>query len=975
MQNGGVFPPNMASARSGKSFWLLATAIAVVMVLFIVSDAFRALLESQVREMMYERRVRPLIEAAQGDRFRTTEARVVAFPYKPLRRELRSKALRRDVAMLAAATKVGRDDARSTNELHALALAHLSLDDDETAAKTFERALATETRSATIYESIRRGQDSTLLANAAAAFYTTAARRQFDSYFGYALVSADRALGLDPRNSAALFTRALILEKLELWDDAREAWQRVIDGDPDSPWATEAKDHIDARPAPRKTADVLSARIDSALRSKPSPEMASAIQTYARAIANYKNLEIDKAEAGCDAAIAVFERAQSPMRFAASVQKAGCRFYRNDFRGALAIARRALASISGDDHGTRGRLLWVAGLCQIVLGEPRASLASYHAALAEMIATGDADSVSAIENLLAEAYQYLGDTETAVLHRRAALDNAYSSGSAFRISMALSEAGSAALERGETEVAKVIFARFVKTSKKMNNPMVAVDALMCYARLLPAGSARSAAFRDALILARKSNRDIRDRLCATVALREAETERTSDQRLDAAIEFFAKSNSAFSLADALLVRGRLLSVRDPTAAERDFRRGLSVINAELENIADPISRARYLERRQDFFDEIVPLLRNDHAAAFRVADEAHHALLATYRNANKGSREIAASEVPHGTAIIEYFVAGLNIFWWTLGEGALRSGVLSMPAEEIRKQTKSLEQAIAEDRTADARVLLRDFDEQLLRPALAHVGPVSHLVVIPDRFLFRLPFAAFIGADHRHRIASMSIGTDISALHYLDGLRRDAQRRPSNDVGIIAIAQATGHVALPQVVRETDELRRIYGTRAVYAQPHDSVAFIRMLGTHTIAHIASHGFADARTPLHSGLRLGHTGTVTAYELALARFPSTRLVFLGACGSNAAIDKRTAVGNVSTAFLAAGVPAVIGVLWDIEDHDARELAVAFHTALRAGNTPHAALRQAQLRFLQRNPSLAWSGYTMLGASTINEREEP
>lgn len=56
-----------------------------------------------------------------------------------------------------------------------------------------------------------------------------------------ALGAADRALRIDPALGSARFNRALALELLHLNEAAREAWQRYLDVDGGSSWATDAR--------------------------------------------------------------------------------------------------------------------------------------------------------------------------------------------------------------------------------------------------------------------------------------------------------------------------------------------------------------------------------------------------------------------------------------------------------------------------------------------------------------------------------------------------------------------------------------------------------------------------------------------------------------------------------------------------------------------------------------------------------------
>ena len=57
---------------------------------------------------------------------------------------------------------------------------------------------------------------------------------------------ADRAVRANPALPEALFNRALSLESLTLTKEAFRAWQDVVALDSGSPWAAEARVHVDA---------------------------------------------------------------------------------------------------------------------------------------------------------------------------------------------------------------------------------------------------------------------------------------------------------------------------------------------------------------------------------------------------------------------------------------------------------------------------------------------------------------------------------------------------------------------------------------------------------------------------------------------------------------------------------------------------------------------------------------------------------
>lgn len=976
--------------------------------------------------------------------------------YKPVWRASCETRTTRDIdkiaKLLAAASRIATRDPNgliAADGLHVTGIGLLCAGNGAAAISVFEHALRANAHSDDVAVAIGRVDDSSLLADAAAAFETSAMQHHREDHGSAALAASSRALRIDPRNPSALFTRALELERLELREDARIAWKRYLQVDAKSGWSEEARTHLSglpavtyrhasdtvrvlsrstsdlsrvARSAPhelasvmeaegvgnvwaqavlrhdvRSAANVLAAMLAAAdiiasmtddprlqetlntLDDTASSDAASTFRTYARAVAAYKALNVREAERLLDS---VTRRlGDSPAVFAVLIRKSSCRFYQNDFRGALAVANDVLARAPRRYHAVRGQAAWLAGLCQFGLASPQESLASYATALGEFQTMRDAGSIAAVETLLAEEYQHLGDADSALTHRRIALRSAYESGNALRLSMALSEAAAAALDRGNFDEARTVFERLVAVSRDADDAMMAIDAAMSYGRLLATSSAKSSAaavFRDAFAKASaQPEAGVRDRLMATITLRAAEAGVPLQTPLDSAIEFFSTSRNNMSLADCLIVRAQSRAAHEPLVAEDDLRAGLRLIDHEIEGMNDPVQRESYLQRRQAFFDTLVSLLmqhgRTEQARV--VADRAHDTLLATYRQPDSRASTRATMIVPPGTALLEFFIAGEHVFYWITSDSGKLAGTLPVTADRLRRQTHQLADELRETHGDRAATLLRTLDGEMLEPVLSRAGRISRLVIVPDGVLFGVPFAALMSRDGRHRIEQFTVETDVSARHFLGSSDAVHESSACDDVTIIGIGEGfDAEPSLPEVKGETAALRQLYPRADVRTLIRNARELTSIIGRHAIAHIATHGIADQRRPLSSGLRLGRSATATALEVATSQFSATRLVFAATCSSNAAPNRRSGVGNVAVAFLAAGVPAVVGTLWDVDDAEAREMSVGFHAALLGGATPRDALRNSQIAFVNRHrqASYGWASYVLLGAAHINER---
>jgi tetratricopeptide (TPR) repeat protein len=175
-----------------------------------------------------------------------------------------------------------------------------------------------------------KSRDAQIWSDLAAARYAAASQLGRASLYPTALAAADTALRSDPKFPEALFNRALILERLGLMEEAKQAWQRYLEVDPSSPWATEARARLADLP--------VSTRRSQFDRDRPLLEEAAA-RGDASAVHKYVDAHRDRARA--------YAETEYLGRWGDAVQ-------RNDAAGAdrwLSIARgiaNALTELSGD---------------------------------------------------------------------------------------------------------------------------------------------------------------------------------------------------------------------------------------------------------------------------------------------------------------------------------------------------------------------------------------------------------------------------------------------------------------------------------------------------------------------------------------------------------------------------------------------------------------------------------------------------
>jgi tetratricopeptide (TPR) repeat protein len=80
----------------------------------------------------------------------------------------------------------------------------------------------------------------------ASAFFERAEATEQYFDFGTALELLGKALDAQPDNAVALFNRAIIAERMRLYEQSIQDWEHYLRVDPDGEWAAEAQVHLES---------------------------------------------------------------------------------------------------------------------------------------------------------------------------------------------------------------------------------------------------------------------------------------------------------------------------------------------------------------------------------------------------------------------------------------------------------------------------------------------------------------------------------------------------------------------------------------------------------------------------------------------------------------------------------------------------------------------------------------------------------
>lgn len=469
--------------------------------------------------------------------------------------------------------------------------------------------------------------------------------------------------------------------------------------------------------------------------------------------------------------------------------------------------------------------------------------------------------------------------------------------------------------------------------------------------------------------------------------------------LDKAIALFEERRLPLELAELLRARAHaaLLQGRMEQAGA-DLDRAVAAIENQREKLDDPDSRASYFEKIRRVYDEAIDLeqLRRDADKSFLRSEQMRGRLLLdrlALRNA--GSQEPSAPlslqavrrSLPAGMALLEYAVLPNRLIVWVVRRERVESFVQAIPSREVKARVASLRRLIRRggprkelEETAGALFSL------LVKPEL--LNGVSHLILVPDKALHQVPFAGLWNPrTRRFMVEDFALSLAPSATLAVAALERERSLGAGREFGSPLILGNPrfdpdvfhGLRRLPNAEEEARTLAALYGTTPVLGEAATRTRFLEQLPRAEVVHFAGHTVEMGRVPEDRSLLFAQDlgspapegSLVSARQLAAFSLPRTRLVVLGGCSTTAG-PVLASEGPMSLArpFLAAGVPAVVGTLWNVDDRVAKKIFLSFHRFWKGGDDAAAALRKAQLELIQelesRRISLdKWAGFQLIG----------
>jgi CHAT domain-containing protein len=464
--------------------------------------------------------------------------------------------------------------------------------------------------------------------------------------------------------------------------------------------------------------------------------------------------------------------------------------------------------------------------------------------------------------------------------------------------------------------------------------------------------------------------------------------------LNQAIKTYESTSYRQQLALLHAERARsYLALNQETAAERDFDLAIQALQRQRSAVSDDNLRALFLDEFRGIFDDMVALQARlgRKGLALDYAESTKAQVLRELMTSAESDRqhpplknEEVQKNLPRNVAVVEYSVLPKSLLTWVIRRSSLSLVKTDITAEEVQSLVEDFRGKILRRSAAQYRdARSRDLSQLLIGKIRGSIQGVNHLVLVPDRRLYEVPFAALPDrGSSKYLVESYSLSIAPSVNTYLDALERERVLGRSQALKILVLGNPTLDPLLapnlPSLSYSEREARNVKGlypdARLLLGRDATRFSFLEGLARFDVVHFAGHSAAFPAAPLSSFLAFApgpnDSGILYSRDLFQARGVRAQVVILSSCESLSS-DGRSGEGvaSLARALLSSGVPVVVGSLWSIDDQKSEKLLVLFHRYFRSGHSAVDALRRAQLDLLS-TPDTApvhWAGFQLIGAN--------
>lgn len=342
------------------------------------------------------------------------------------------------------------------------------------------------------------------------------------------------------------------------------------------------------------------------------------------------------------------------------------------------------------------------------------------------------------------------------------------------------------------------------------------------------------------------------------------------------------------------------------------------------------------------------------------------------------------SELPEETQLLVYSVLPERVAIWLITKDRFNTVTSEIKSSILQEKVAHYVELVSkQSEKAEHLELSEELHNSLISPVKNNLDTSKQLVIIPDKILSRLPFAALY--SERYLVEEYRISYSPSANVFLNCSRKAKEFAEKPNENLLVIGNPSFNQAeyetklppLPSAKNEAEEIAKLYEINSLLTERNATKEKVkRSLKTADVFHFAGHYAVEESALLSSLILAGDTkeeSGLANHEIIGEKLSQTRLIVLSACDTG--IEKYyrgEGMIGASRTFLATNVPIVVASQWSVDSEATKELMVRFHQFRKSENLTTAdALRQSQLNMLKNSKfsePYYWAAFAAIGGFT-------
>lgn len=718
------------------------------------------------------------------------------------------------------------------------------------------------------------------------------------------------------------------------------------------------------------------AAIDRAESRGDLQRAARAHQAFAAATALYDQDDFKDAIVALGRTSAEFEAIGSSFSSLSDVLLGSGYYYTGKYPDAERVLSGGQATAGAKHYlSALGRTTWLRGMIAFAQSRLADAQDYYEGTLSTFEQMGDVEQEASAHSLLAAYYFFLGDKANEWQHRQLSLQGlSVSNSPRFKYSILASASASVRFENPETALA--MQDAVIASARQSGREAAIADALAQRAATLIA-LGRSAEAELAVAEARNNLKNLKNEsfrklfelpvLAAESDLLRARNPQAAAAAAQSAIKVARERGDQprlaqfeLRLAQANIVWGRLDEAKQALA---DGMRAFDLARAAMTD-EGALSAA---DESWQLFDTAVQLAihQGDTASAFALSERARARSLVERRIALQGpTLEEAQRRLRNGEVVVAVNQFDDELAVWAISAHAVK--VVTRPLKRtdvVRLVGRQQLEIGQESALPEAGGILYD---EIIRPLAAELKGAQRISFIPDATFQDMSFAAlFDRGTKRFLVENVEVGGAPSM--WAMPAARTTTAAAANDVLVMSASQQTDASARA--------IAGVYAQPATFLQGADATRsrFLADAPSRAVVHLSAQTRRNDAYPLLSGVVLAddpgqrHSGMLLGRDIAARPLANTKLVVLDESGSDRHIRGEGTL-SMARAFMAAGVPAVLGTLPGADEGVTRDLMIGFHREMSKGVSAEEALSTVQRNALQQNGRRlgAWTALVLYGS---------